>query len=90
VVTVTIIPREKYPFKILDAKAINGKNIRYEFMERPAEEGKGYTLLIENTRKEKGGYHDTIYLKTDSPIKPQIRIRISGYIREEKPRRTGS
>jgi hypothetical protein len=90
VVTVTITPEEKYPFKILDATATDGRNIRYELKDRPAAEGKGYTLLIENTKKEKGRYHDAIRLKTDSVIKPEIRISVSGYIREENPRRTGS
>jgi hypothetical protein len=88
--TVTIIPEEKYPFKILEVKATDGRNIRYELTERPAAEGKGYTLSIENTKKETGRYHDVIRLKTDSFIKPEIQIRVSGYVRDENPRKTGS
>jgi hypothetical protein len=90
VVPVTIVPEEKYPFKILDAKAANGQNIRYELKERPMSEGKGYTLVIENMKKEKGRYHDLIRLKTDSPIQSEISIQIFGYIRDEKPSGTGS
>jgi hypothetical protein len=90
VVPVTIVPEEKYPFKILGAKAASGQNIRYELRERSVSEGKGYTLLIENMKKEKGRYHDLIRLKTDSQIQPEISIRIFGFIRDEKPRRIES
>jgi hypothetical protein len=87
---VTIIPEEKYPFKILNAEAATGTNIRYELTERPPAQGKGYTLLVENLKKEKGRYHDVIRLKTDSRIQPEISIRIFGYIHDKQKRRTGS
>jgi hypothetical protein len=82
-VPVTIIPEEKYPFEIVDVKAKDGRHIRYDLNQRPTTEGKGYTLLVENVKKEKGRYHDVIRLRTNSPIKPQIQIRVSGYIRDE-------
>ena len=81
--TVTIIPKGKYPFQILDVKATDGGNIRYELTERPAAGGKGYTLSVENTKKEKGSYHDVIRLRTDSSVKPEIHIRVSGHIRDK-------
>jgi hypothetical protein len=82
-VSVVIVPEKKYPFKILEVKATDGQNIRYELTERIADEGKGYNLSVENTRKETGRYHDVIRLKTDSPIKPEIHVRVSGYVREK-------
>jgi hypothetical protein len=89
-VPVTIIPEEKYPFKILNVQATQGTHIRFELVERPAAQGKGYTLVVENLKKDKGRYHDIIRLKTDSQIKPEISIRIFGYIHDKQKRRTGS
>ena len=89
-VPVTIIPEEKYPFKILNAQATKGTDIRYELTERPLAQGKGYTLLVENLKKEKGRYHDVIRLQTDSQIQPEIDIRIFGHIHDQQKRRTGS
>jgi len=39
-------------------------------------------LIVENLKKGKGHYYDTIYLKTDSKIKPEIKIRVYGNILE--------
>jgi len=89
--SVRIIPVEKYPFKILETKAKNGKYIRFELTELKDSKRPGYVLTIENIRKGKGRYFDYIALKTDSKIKPELRIGVFGYIKEretEKPKKT--
>ena len=77
---VKIIPQEKYPFSVSEVKALDGKNIllKLEEVNKPPE--KGYVLHIENTKKDKGRYRDTIVLKTTSKIKPELEIRVYGNI----------
>ena len=59
-IPVTIIPEEKYPFRILKATARKGTDIAYELSPRDPSKGKGYTLLIENKKMEKGScYFET-------------------------------
>ena len=64
--TVKIIPEEKYPFKIIESKAINGKNISFKLEEHKLSKGMEYVLTVENLKKDKGRYSDNISLKTDS------------------------
>ena len=80
--TVVITPQKEFPFKIVGAKAQIGRDIRYEVGERPGEQGKAFLLTVFNTRDRAGRYFDTIRLETDSPLKPQIDVRVYGRIRE--------
>ena len=75
--TVEILPEPDIPLKILDAKALKGKNIRFALEEIP---GGGYRLTVENHMAKKGRYHDRVTLRTDSKIRPWIRIDINGTV----------
>jgi hypothetical protein len=77
---VTIIPLEKYPFKILKVRAKNGKDIRFQLQEEKSEKGLQYVLTVENLRLEKGRYFDIITLETDSKIRPMLSLRVYGNI----------
>jgi len=77
---VKIIPEEKYPFKIVGDRAVHKKNIRYELEEAKRSKKIEYVLTIANLKKQKGRYFDIIKLKTDSKIRPDIRIRVYGNI----------
>ena len=77
---VKIIPQEKYPFSVSEVKALDGKNILLKLEEVTKPPEKGYVLHIENTKKDKGRYRDTIVLKTTSKIKPELEIRVYGNI----------
>lgn len=77
---VKIIPEEKYPFKIVGDRNVHKKNIRYELEEAKRSKKIEYVLTIANLKKEKGRYFETIRLKTDSKIRPDIRIRVYGNI----------
>ena len=83
--SVEILPVEKYPFTILDAKARKGEDIHFELSEMTDTNPQGYTLRIDNLKKSKGRYHDQIILKTDSKIKPVIQISVSGLIKDKEP-----
>jgi hypothetical protein len=78
--TVTIIPGEKYPFKIIKAKATNGKRIYYYLSESMTPNGRQYVLTVKNIKTGKGRYLDTIVLKTTSKYRPEITIQVYGNI----------
>ncbi|MCJ7682654.1 MAG: hypothetical protein MUO68_00005 [Desulfobacteraceae bacterium] len=78
--SVNIIPNDKYPFSITEVKPRDGKNIKYDLKVVEESGKKIYILTVENLKKEKGGYYDTINLKTDSKDLPEIRISVSARI----------
>ena len=81
---VTIIPEKKYSFKILDARAQNGKHINIKLDEIKKSGSQAYELKIENLKQETGRYYDTIILTTDSQIRPELNVRVYGYLRARK------
>ena len=82
---VRIIPEENYPFKILGDREVRKKNIRYELTEAQRSKKTEYILTVANLKKQKGRYYDLIKLKTDSKIRPDIRIRVYGNIFDRPP-----
>jgi hypothetical protein len=77
---VNIIPEEKYPFKIVGDRTVRKKYIRYKLEKAKRSEKPGYVLTVANLKKGKGRYFETIRLKTDSKIRPEISIRVYGNI----------
>ena len=82
--TVTIIPEKKYPFKIINSRAKDGKNIKYQLEETTVSDTTAYQLNIENLKTDAGRYYDAIILETDSKIRPQLSVRVYGYLRPRK------
>ncbi len=79
--SVTIVPEDKYPFKILEAQARDGKNIRVALNE-VTEAGKpSYALVVENLQSAAGSYNDSVVLKTDSKLQPELEVRVFIYLR---------
>lgn len=75
---IRIAPGKKYPFTIKEVKANQGKDIAFN-LEKITHEGRpAYQLTVKNTRQTPGTYIDFIYLKTDSKIEPEIKIRVQG------------
>jgi len=83
--TVKIIPEAKYPFKIEEVRAQKGKDIRFELKPLKDQEQAGYELIVENLKITKGRYSDALFLKTDSKVKPELKIHVYGDILD-KPR----
>ena len=81
---VSIIPEKKYPFKILDARAQDGKNINFQLDEVKNSKGQAYELTVENLQVKTGRYYDTIILKTDSKVRPELKVRVYGYLSTRK------
>lgn len=80
---VAIIPEDKYPFRIVNFKAKSGRNISFKLTLKRSKGKPYYLLTVKNLRKKKGQYSDTIYLETDSQVRPEIRINIHGDISEK-------
>jgi hypothetical protein len=78
--SVKIIPKQKFAFRVIEAKAKNGEHISVSIKEDEGSEGTGYLLTVHNLKKEKGRYLDKILLKTTSKIRPTIEIRVFGNI----------
>ena len=85
--SVTITPEKKYAFKIIKAFAQKGTHINVTLSPRP-EGTPGYIVSVENLKKTIGRYYDTVVLKTDSKLKPVIKIKVYGNI--IKPKKKGT
>ena len=81
---VTVIPEKKYPFKILKVSAKDGKNIKFELDEVASSANGVYQLRVENLKPDSGRYYDTIFLETDSKIRPKLSVRVYGNLRPRK------
>ena len=77
---VRITPVAAYPFKITDVTVKSGQHIDYELTEPSTETQGAYVLTVTNTKQEAGRYADTIFLKTDSEIRDQLKVGVYGYI----------
>ncbi|ABW65832.1 conserved hypothetical protein [Desulfosudis oleivorans Hxd3] len=75
---VRIVPGEKYPFAITEVRANQGKEIAFDLKEITHDGRPAYQLTVTNTRKEPGTYIDFIYLKTDSQLVPNLKVRVQG------------
>ena len=78
---VLILSREEFPFKIVDTKARIGTNINFTLEPYKDQNRYGYILVVENRMQKTGRFVDTIHLKTDSAVKPEIVIRVYGHIK---------
>ena len=83
--TVNIVPEDKYPFKVLSVGAREGKLKRVGLSEGNEGGKRAYTLLVENLKTEAGSFNDTVVLKTDSPLQPELDVRVFVYLRAGPP-----
>jgi hypothetical protein len=83
---VDIKPINGHTFAIKTIKVQKGKHLKYDLKplgKNPRQ--KGYTLIVQNTKKSAGSYLDYILIETDSTKKPMIRIPVSARIRKKTP-----
>jgi hypothetical protein len=79
--TIRIIFDQTHTFRIQEITAKRGENIRFQYKEFNDGDSSGYEVVVENLAVTPGVYFDTLYLKTDSDIKPKISISVVGSIR---------
>jgi len=77
---VEIIPRKEYPFTIQSVRAKDGRFIKYELKERCTDGRNRCVVRVENKRKEKGRYVDSILVRTDSSLRREISFFVFGMI----------
>ncbi len=77
--TVTIKPEKEYPFTIKSIKTKNKGNIKFSLEEMK----NTYALHVENLKQEPGRYFDELIIKTDSTVKPEIKIIVRGNIKDQ-------
>jgi len=75
---VRIVPGAKYPFSVKEIKTNQGKDITFDLKDTTHDGRRAYLLTVTNTRREPGTYIDFLYVKTDSKIQPEIKIRVQG------------
>jgi hypothetical protein len=75
-----ITPRASYPFTVKEVTAKYGDNIKYKMHEQQTPQGKAFVVVVENTKTSPGKYYDTLFMTTDSPLKPKIPIHVYGTI----------
>jgi hypothetical protein len=80
--SVSIVPEEKYPFTILSVYPTEGK-LKVQLDEVMQDGRKGYALMVETLLSEAGSYFDTVRLKTDSPLQPEMDVRVYVYLRAQ-------
>lgn len=79
-VAVKISPVSDGLFEITQAKADQGKDIRFTLADRKETDGNVYTLIVENQRETLGRYQDIIRLSTTSKVQNEIVIPVWGNI----------
>lgn len=80
--SVRIVPEPKYPFKVLSVAPKKGDSIRCSLRQITEAGRPVYLLNVENLKAVKGRYYDVVLVKTDSKIRPEIKIRIYGNLYE--------
>ena len=83
--TVIIVPDDKYPFKVVSVEAREGKNIRVALNETKEGGKAAYALVVKNLKTDAGSYSDTVVLKTDSRLQPELDVRVYTYLRSQPP-----
>lgn len=79
--TVTIKPLNGHTFNIQDVVTKEGKHLTYDLKPMGGDAAKhGYQLVVQNTMQTAGSYTDLITIKTDSEVKPTLRIPVSARI----------
>lgn len=86
--TITITQEPEFPFKIKEHRADKGQYIQYQLNEKREGSQYRYELVVENVKTDRGWYSDAIILKTDSAVRPELRIRVNGNLKEANPVKT--
>lgn len=78
--TLTVVPEEKYPFRLTGVQSREGR-VRADFSPSQQEGRPGYTIRVENIKSDAGSFSDTLVMKTDSSVQPELEARVYVYLR---------
>lgn len=76
-----IMPEKKYPFKIRDIKARDGRYISYDFREIEKDKNIAYIIKVKSKTNTRKYIRDILFIETDSDVQPEIPIRVRGRIK---------
>ena len=75
--TVVITPEQKFPFKVISSHMDKGNPFDLKVMEDLSTGSLRYFVSISNKESVTGRVYDSIVLKTDSDIRPEIKIFVA-------------
>ncbi len=78
----SIVPESDQLFEVKGVKAKKGLHIEYSFRKIEKNGGIEYLVLVKNTQKKARVYRDMLFVQTNNPKRPEIRIRVEGRISE--------
>ncbi len=73
----TLIPEEKFPFKIISSKLNKGKNLDLDVSESKQDGKTVYSVKVTSDKEASGNFYDKVLIDTDSKIKPLITVWVS-------------
>ncbi|ACL05387.1 protein of unknown function DUF1573 [Desulfatibacillum aliphaticivorans] len=82
--SVKIVPIEEYPFKITDLSASKNARFSYKLEDYAHGSRKGWILTVTDP-KPQGRYMGSVYVHTDSPVRPKLEVRVYGNFTDKKP-----
>lgn len=75
-----ILPEADFPFDVTGIKAKKGLHIEYGVRTVEKNGRNGFQVFARNTQTKQRVYRDMLFVQTDSPTRPEIRIRVEGHI----------
>lgn len=78
--TCLVTPNEAYPFEITGIKARRGTWFTHSFAEVERDGRRAWEITIRNRRTKPGPYQDVLFIQTDHPERPEVKVRIEGRI----------
>jgi hypothetical protein len=79
------VPEPKYPFKITGSRAKIGDSIQFQVEESTVDGKNQFILNVKAERKLPGRFFDTIFLKTDNPLRSELPIVVYGQVMDAGP-----
>ena len=84
--SIRIKPLNGHTFTVKEVLVKDGEHLQYELKPVKGDSDKnGYLLVVQNTMQTAGTYRDLITIKTDSKVKPILRIPVSARIHPATP-----
>ena len=75
-----VVPNEAYPFEITGIKARRGSWFTHTLDEVEHAGRKAWRITLRNTRTKPGPYQDVLFIQTNHPERPELKVRVEGRI----------
>ena len=67
-----------HPFEITGVRARKGVWFDLDWTKTPRDGRDAWTITLTNTRQKPGPYQDVLFVQTDHPKRPELKIRVEG------------